>query len=347
MGVVRMSGSGFAWVIKVLRPWADQDERNRQRLREAIASLRVEMSARAREPHPGWVTAADAHASRAEHLLGTGEFEGGWSALKAASREVIDSYGETELLVESRRLQAEAEDKLHGWRAKAVNDALAPTWRRVGDAERLRAGISKTIEESEDDDPLTMVRHGVLSALGAVGKPGEALDLTDVRQRLKAARAVMDDYLDNVYRRLAILGRNLGRAGWMLFAVLVLATVTIVLALEIGDGSESVAAIWIDVRFLAVVLALGAVGGATSGLISQLRRSAESRIPDELAKRYLIWLRPLTGAAAALGVVTILRAGLGGARIDSLVAFAAAFAAGFSERLVSQAVESASSAITS
>jgi len=345
---VPVSPSWLQRLAKVARSRGGLMDFERERLGEAIASLRVEMESRKDVAPERWASAANAHASRAERLFEKRQIDASWTACKAASRELIEAYTEAELLLEAERLRSEAASKLRGWRGEAVSAALSPTWKRVAEASQLQARINKAVGESQSkDDRMTLLRQNVLAALGQAGEQNEALETTELRARVKVARAILDDHLDNIYRKLAILGKNLRRAGWLLFVVLLLAAGLIVLALELGEGSDAVASIFRNSKSVAVVLVLGALGGATSGLVTLLGHEAQARIPDVLAKRYLIWLRPLTGAAAALGVITILRAGLGGARIAPEVTFAVAFVAGFSERLVSRAVESASAAISS
>lgn len=321
---------------------------DRERLREAIEGFKVDERARQPSAQEPWVVAADSHADRARQLLEKGQIDTAWTAIKAASRELIEAYDEAELRLEADRVGREAKDKLHGWRASAVEDALSTTWRRLGDASRLRKGIARALEESEGkEDQATALRRGVLAALGGVDERDKDREVADLRKRVKAARAVLDEHTDNVYRRLQLLSQHLLRAGLLMLGCLVLASVALIVVLNLGMGSSEEQDLFVDAKSVVVVLTLGAVGGATSGLLTLLRPDAQSRIPDVRAKRYLVWLRPLMGAAAALGVVVILRSGLGGLRIDSSAVFAAAFAAGFSERLVGRAVESASAAITS
>ena len=88
------------------------------------------------------------------------------------------------------------------------------------------------------------------------------------------------------------------------------------------------------------VALFGALGGSFSGAIS-LIRGQPSRIPHRLAESWTTLMRPVVGAAGALAAFAFLAAGVLG--IDGAkAAYAVAFAAGFSERLVSKAAESLS-----
>jgi hypothetical protein len=81
-----------------------------------------------------------------------------------------------------------------------------------------------------------------------------------------------------------------------------------------------------------VVMLLGAVGGALSG-VRGVTQSLDRKIPEQLAGYFEFLAHPVVGAAAALGAAVLLRAGIvtiGGN--GAAVVYGAAFLAGFSER---------------
>jgi hypothetical protein len=332
--------SRWAW-------WRDLESFGRERLRAAVDEFRVEKDGRERRSPGLWAQGAEVHAADAERCLQRGEFDIGWSALKAAQRELVETYDETEALIEADRLRREAEDKLQGWRREAVRDLLSPAWQRLGDASRIRERVTSALKALGDtgDVPDVDLRDRVLAALTDVPARDPGGELDELRTRIKAARIVLDEHQDNVYRRLRLLSRHLLWAGLLLLALLVVTVAILAILLGLGWSPAEEEGLFADAKSVVVVVMLGAVGAATSGLLTLLSPGTQLRIPDVKAQRYLVWLRPLVGAAAALIVVAILRSGLGGLSADAEAALAVAFVAGFSERLVSRAVAAASSAI--
>ena len=52
------------------------------------------------------------------------DLNGAWTALKAASRELLWAYDDAELAQEAARVRAEASDKLRGWRRTCIIEAI-------------------------------------------------------------------------------------------------------------------------------------------------------------------------------------------------------------------------------
>jgi hypothetical protein len=196
-----------------------------------------------------------------------------------------------------------------------------------------------------DDATAADLRDRVRAAMSEVPRRDQDEELAELRTRIKAARQVLDVHQDNTYLKLRLLSRHLLWAGVLLLVTLAVAVGTVAIVLGLGWSPSGDEELFADARSVLVVVLLGAVGGATSGLITVLNPGTQLRIPDVKAQRYLVLLRPLVGAAAALIVVAILQSGLGGVQADARAALAVAFIAGFSERLVSRAVAAASSAI--
>jgi hypothetical protein len=337
---VRPTADRWAW-------WRDLEAFSSQRLGAALEEFRVEKTRREQDSPGPWARSADEHAQNAQRALDRDRFEAGWSALKAAQRELIESYDETEALVEADRILREARDKLDGWRREAIEDALSSAWKRLGDAARLRERVTMSLEALGDADDATAadLRDRVRAAMSEVPRRDQDEELAELRTRIKAARQVLDVHQDNTYLKLRLLSRHLLWAGVLLLVTLAVAVGTVAIVLGLGWSPSGDEELFADARSVLVVVLLGAVGGATSGLITVLNPGTQLRIPDVKAQRYLVLLRPLVGAAAALIVVAILQSGLGGVQADARAALAVAFIAGFSERLVSRAVAAASSAI--
>lgn len=144
--------------------------------------------------------------------------------------------------------------------------------------------------------------------------------------QLKEATQLRNEHFHNLYHKL-----DLGREHLMIVSGILVAALTLLLAV-VGVGLQQVGKLrWLD---LLALMILGAVGGALSAVRSFSGRP-ERRIPDQLAGWPVTALRPLIGAAAALGVALMLQAGavsFGGVTNPEIALFAIAFLAGFSER---------------
>lgn len=158
------------------------------------------------------------------------------------------------------------------------------------------------------------------------------LSSDEKRRRLASALRLRNEGFSNNYRRLDHLRGQLALLAGV--SVLVVAALAILLAAEVvpldakGDPSSD--------QVLGVAL-FGALGGSFSGALSLLRAGPKA-IPQTLAEGWTTLMRPVIGAVGALAAFAFLVAGVLG--IDGAeAAYAVAFAAGFSERLVSKAAE--------
>ena len=333
--IAEIRGRRFRW-------WRDLDVYDAERLQGAMDEYAVDMEARAKTTPGTWMQIAAKHLQQAEHHKS--DVDRAWPALKAAQRELVDTFAETELLIEADRLAREAADKLHGWRLNTVVDALA----FPAASERLRKGLgSKSIDNSSASvgrSPFGS-NEGTAASAQSTRTPMQDFELADLRDRVKAARRILDEGQDNVYRKLRLLRGHLIRAGWVLGAVLLLVLIALIFVLWRGWSPSNEDVLLADSKSFIMVMALGALGAALSGVLTLLRPDSRQRIPDVKAQRHLVWLRPVIGAGAAVIVVAIFRSGLGGLSLDPEAALVAALIAGSSERLVSRAVASASAAI--
>jgi peptidoglycan/LPS O-acetylase OafA/YrhL len=145
----------------------------------------------------------------------------------------------------------------------------------------------------------------------------------------------LDEHSANVYRRVAMLRRQLIVLSLVLAAALggVLAIATWKPIELDGDRSGPRAWVW--------VFLFGALGGCLTALRSVSARSPGSRIPEQREQWLVTAARPLIGSAAALLAYALLEAQIVsvGPETNGAALLVVAFAAGFSERLVMGAVE--------
>jgi hypothetical protein len=265
---------------------------------------------------PPWRASARAHLSKATVALNAGRYRVAWPHVKAARRDLIDGFTSDAILAEAERLHAEAGKKLANWRGPAVESLLEPILERGAEAKRRAKCGSPPSDEA-------------------------MVDLEAERNRLKEARRVFEEHEDNVWWKIEILRRQVGRAGLVLFMAL-LTLIVVVLAFP---SITSPIPLLNDSHAVLVVMGLGALGASLSGVLTPINEDQTKRIPEIRAQYHVVWVRPLVGAAAAVIVVMILMSGILGTAVDPSVLAVGAVAAGVSERLVGQSVAAASAAL--
>ncbi len=246
----------------------------------------------------------------ASSLLGSGDLNGGWQAFYGARYHESFALSEAELTLRARALAREADRKLKdSWRGAAVRDLLA--------------GVPGTAESSEPGPPRS-------------GSPLDPSDLPEAQRRVAEAQRLVDDHAGNVYRRLdhtrnqlVVIGLVALPAFVALIALLATGTVSIT-----NPGPDAAGVIYGVVLF-------GILGGCLSSALSLLKAPADRAIPEVLSYGLTTVFRPMSGAIAALAAYAFLQAGAIGTESPS-AAYAVAFAAGFSERIVARAAESIS-----
>ncbi len=157
-----------------------------------------------------------------------------------------------------------------------------------------------------------------------------------------ASLQVLHEHFENFHRRMRSVGNQL--------AILSLVTLT-----------ASLIAIWVlppvlmpahefaDTAFFGAAAMMGVLGAGISGLISLTGGGAlAEKIQGQLIDLWIVLARLVVGAAAAIAVCALLLSKLLSLGEDLIpeVLLAAAFAAGFSERLVVRAVEATTKAPT-
>ena len=308
---------------------------------------------REREGSKEWVSRADTYLRIANNHFSKREMEPAWSSLKAALREPINSYSPSELAIEAERVRSEAGTKLRSWRLATVNSLLRTESAETRDFSarvlRLELAVGATPQPQEklenrlqklgrfvgvdylpDDHSLSLGRM-------------ESDAFPKLSDRVLVCRRILDDQTDNVYIKQGILGRTIRGASYFLTAIL-LALLGLVVWQDLAfkEGADGV--LENSIKFLAV-LVLGALGAVLSGATSAISTGGNSQIPDLRVRRILMQTRPLIGGASAVAVVVILQSGFTAVSLNNAGVFAVATVAGFSERLVSRTVETASRAL--
>ena len=155
--------------------------------------------------------------------------------------------------------------------------------------------------------------------------------------RLVDALSLRDDYSNNSYFKILLRRRHLV----MLFAILVLGVSLSLFVWPVdflpNPPDEKT---W---RFLIVLS--GFLGAGISIAQNLLSTDISAKIPAQQIGSFLVWMRPAIGASAALLAIALIGAGeklnvFNGTLIKNTGAIIAiAFAAGFSERFITQAIE--------
>jgi hypothetical protein len=149
---------------------------------------------------------------------------------------------------------------------------------------------------------------------------------------LLQAQQILTEHYGNVYRRLHIIGDQIRfLEGIALLAVLGWLALLLWLQNNPPEHQEQVFRLSLTVSSLL----FGTLGACISGILRLEKSSAQVNIPDQLQSFVFTIARPLVGAVSALAVVIFVLAGIlqMGEQTPGLY-LAAAFLAGFSERLL-------------
>ncbi|MBI4307046.1 MAG: NUDIX hydrolase [Chloroflexi bacterium] len=150
-----------------------------------------------------------------------------------------------------------------------------------------------------------------------------------------AAREILDEHYANVYFKLRLLGQRLA----VLPAFMLLALLALFLSVYYGATGSEPGTVLGDWKRLVSVMALGSAGAVLSAIITAVRGAG--RIPELFSQKWFELIRPLVGAASAVVVLVVLEAGVTSfLSVQGAVGYPLAVLAGFSERLVTKAMES-------
>jgi hypothetical protein len=253
------------------------------------------------------------------------DLDRGYACFLAAQRVDILSFDESRVRAAARSLLEEANgDKIKGWRKQAIVCLVKNLAYETGSAKI-------------QDDQCTKAQ-----GKESPKAPPERYGADEGRIRLQEATLLRDEDSQNTYRKLATLKRHLLVLSGVL-SVTLLGLFPMVILFPLSDRFL-MPFTW---QALVYVVLFGLLGACTSAVLSVSRKQTNAAIPAQLTQGALLFARPLFGAATALALYLFVQSGLFTAAPVSINAHSTAavlglsFIAGFSERLVVSAVETA------
>lgn len=213
---------------------------------------------------------------------------------------------------------------------------LAATRMEIFGLDESEVGQRRVVVLAEASEKLSSWRKNAIeNLLNPTDKPRQT-DLDAEKNALHLATFIRDEALANRWRDIRSLGRRLAVLGTVL-AFTVAGILVLAWLRPLGlDGEHADA----GVRMWVYVALFGSLGGSLSALRSVTTAGQErrrTRNPEQVQAWYVTVVRPLVGAAAALGVFVVLAPDV----TSTAAMLGIAFAAGFSEALIVRAVESA------
>jgi hypothetical protein len=163
-----------------------------------------------------------------------------------------------------------------------------------------------------------------------------------LKSRIKAAdlvlaEQILSEHHSNVYRRLNIVRRQF----WVLEIIALIALGGWIVSLICLDQPCQNKLLVYDPTLTIQTIIFGVMGACISGILTLANSSTRQNIPEKLLNAWVTFARPLVGAVSALGAVIFLLVGILDLGSQSPGFYlAAAFTAGFSERLLIKTIES-------
>ncbi|HKR50063.1 MAG TPA: hypothetical protein VJT72_10855 [Pseudonocardiaceae bacterium] len=229
-----------------------------------------------------------------------GKIDAGWAALHRACEAEID-------LMTVDQAQGRAQEL-----AEELRSGKIPDWRSTAALEQVTIALSLLAPDAAPEQADT------------------------ARVWLRSALRIRNEHFDNVYRNLAISRRY--RNSLILLAVLMLITAVVLMSVigaanldpDLTSG-DPFSGNWL----LALAIIFGTLGALSSALQRRTRDPFVGRIPEHLGVLSIFSTRPLIGAIAGLTAYISVRAGITVLQDHPVPGMlAAAFVAGFTERLV-------------
>jgi 8-oxo-dGTP pyrophosphatase MutT (NUDIX family) len=146
-----------------------------------------------------------------------------------------------------------------------------------------------------------------------------------------ASRILFESY-HNTYNKIWRIKKQLG-----LLSIVTLLTIGLLMFI-IPPLDHKIFAV--DNQFILSVILFGVLGACISGILTVERSGAASRITDQLIDFRILFSRLFVGAASALVVFAFILSGILSYNAETAQIMAISFAAGFSERLLTSAIES-------
>ena len=199
------------------------------------------------------------------------------------------------------------------------------------DKEDLKAEAQAICNEAEDPGKKVSPwrKKTIQDYLYHEGKIKQDLDGGD----LFNASANLYENHHNGYNKMMRVKREL-----VLLAIV--AAMTIIVWLMFATQLNKATVTYDRTLIFSVVLS-GIMGASVSGILTVARGGVEARIPEQLISFWILLAKLVVGAVSALAVLAFLLSGfLSFEPITTAQIIAVSFAAGFSERLVTSAVES-------
>ena len=218
-----------------------------------------------------------------------------------------------------------------GWRYLHAADQLGVYGL---DMASLRARLESLRQEAQADKFGAWRIKAILSLVGkaeqVLGR-SSACRLDEARAQTAEAVFLRNEASNNTYYRVATVR-------WQLLLLYFAGGVALGLLPWVNPFSGMEISSW---RMPASVALFGALGAACSAILSVAQTQTTQRIPEKLLNSWVTVLRPILGAMVALAAFALLQAEiitLG--EVTSFKVLAVAFAAGFSDRLVTRAAGS-------
>jgi 8-oxo-dGTP pyrophosphatase MutT (NUDIX family) len=201
------------------------------------------------------------------------------------------------------------------------------------------ADISRiAITLRRENEKLEGWRAKAIADLLGDSKGGNPAELVRDPRRVIDALALRDDASHTTYFRIELRRRHLRQ----LFSVLLVALAACLVLAYGGVLPEPFSG-----QRVATVMLFGVLGAGLSVSMSLLTAGVSQKIPAQLIGAFVVWMRPMIGATAALAALALLHANdvfhiFTWKSDDAAIADVVAFVAGFSERFITRAIESVS-----
>lgn len=280
------------------------------RLSSSLQTYRLELEHRIKQLQKqnidqSWVEIARKLFLRVDRALDEKNLDEGWKLFKAARRMEIFGFEEDELESRAETLQIECVEKLISWRQKAVD------------------AIFKKINEILKKDNKN------------------SKDIKIIRNHLYEATLIRDDHFNNKFLNFRLLLNQIIILYSILFFNIVQIFITSYMFTKkniIFQYNNLAPSNW---EMLYFVASFGLLGGTISSMLSTISISTSTRILQRISHNLSNSMRPLVGAASAIVIYFFLVSNIvdiGELTVAKILVFS--FVAGFSERLLTKAIES-------
>lgn len=273
------------------------------RLASSLQAYSLELERRIKQLQnndQSWVEIARKLLLRVDTALDEKNLEEGWKLFKAAHRMEIFGFEEDELEARAEALRIESVEKLISWRQKAVDTIL----------KKINEILKKDNKNSKD--------------------------IKIIRNHLYEATLIRDEHFNNKYFNFRLLRRQISILYLLLLSIIgqILFTEYNII-FQYNNPVPSNRGMVISVAFF------GLLGGTISSMFSTISTSTRTRIPQRMSDNLSTLMRPLVGAASAIVIYFFLVSkivNIGELTVAKILVFS--FVAGFSEHLLTKAIES-------